>query len=180
VSDPVAGIASRVELSPSAPRSGRYSLQLSAAAVPPAEPPQVVARPLVWITTPPVRASADEVLEITGWVRVPTPIVGSIDGLTIVDSLGGPELALRVTSSPDWQPFRLVRSVSETNDVTLTFALAGLGTASIDGVAIRSLARPTARRLPPVAGTPQRPGLQLRPAGAAQSAGPLFPAPGPR
>jgi len=180
VSDPVAGIASRVELSPSAPHAGRYALQISAAAVPPAEPPQVVARPLVWITTPPVRAEADQVLEITGWVRVPTPIAGSIDGLAIVDSLGGPELALRVTSSPDWQPFRLVRSVSETTDVTLSFALAGLGTASIDGVAIRTLTRPTAQRLPPVAGAQPPPVRHWQPAETSRSTGPLFPAPGPR
>ena len=68
-------------------------------------------------------------IEISGWVRVPQPITGSIDGLEIVDSLGGQELSLRVRSTTDWQPFRMIRGTSETTEMTLTFALDGLGSA---------------------------------------------------
>ena len=169
------GIDGRAELSPRAPREGRYALELAAKPMSPGDAPQIVARPLVWITSPPVRATADQLLEISGWVRVPEPIVGSIDGVQIVDSLGGPELALRLKASPEWQPFRLVRGVSETSDVAVTFVLAGLGSASIDDVAIPVLGQPSANRFPPVATVPPYASPELAPV-----QGPLFLAPGPR
>ena len=106
IEDPLAGIQSKVQLSGRGPQEGRYCLELSAQAATAASGRKIVARPLVWITSPPVRATAGEVLEISGWVRVSPPMSGSIDGLEIVDSLGGPELSLRVRSTQGWQPFR--------------------------------------------------------------------------
>jgi hypothetical protein len=154
VDDPMAGINTRVELSGQGPHEGTYCLQLSAVAEPAGTTPQIVGRPLVWITSPPVRATAGDVMEISGWVRVPQPIVGTIDGLEIVDSLGGQELALRIRSTGGWQPFRLIRSAAETTDFTVTFALNGVGVACVDGVMVRTLAAPTAKRLPTVTGQP--------------------------
>ena len=119
--------------------------------------------------------TAGQTIEISGWVRVPEPIVGSIDGLQIVDSLGGPELALAVRQTSDWQPFRLIRAVPESTAVTVTFALTGLGSASVDAVMIRPAGRPAIRRLPPVARGSQRrgPNVATRPQ-------PLLTAPEPR
>jgi hypothetical protein len=88
---------------------------------------------------------------------VPKQIVGNVDGLTIIDSLGGPELALRVRQTSDWQTFRLVRPVNDSSDETVSFILNGIGTASIDDVAVRVLGPPTARRLPATASTPPMP-----------------------
>jgi hypothetical protein len=163
VSQPLPGVEPKAELSAQSPHAGRYCLQLVADAVPPAAAPQIVARPLVRITSPLIHVAPGDVLEISGWVRVPKPIVGNIDGLSIVDSLGGPELALRVRQSADWQAFRLVREATETSDETVSFVLNGLGAASVDDVAVRLLSPPTARRLP---ATQDRP-----PAPAPQSAG---------
>jgi hypothetical protein len=154
VDDPLAGVETRVELSGRRPHEGRYCLQLSATAVPAGTEPQIVGRPLVWITSPPVRAMAGDVIEISGWVRVSQPIVGTIDGLEIVDSLGGPELALRVRDAADWQPFRMIRSAADTTDFTVTFALHGVGAACVDGIMVRTLAAPAAKRLPTVTGRP--------------------------
>jgi len=151
---PLAGIETKVQLSGVAPREGRYCLQLSSLAVPPGSAPQLVARPLVWITSPPIRATAGEPLEISGWVRVTEPISGSIEGLEVIDSLGGRELALRVRHTEDWQPFRMIRGANETTNVTLTFALRGVGSACVDGVMVRSLAAPSAKRLPTVTSEP--------------------------
>ena len=109
-------------------------------------------------------------LEISGWVRIAEPVQGNVDGLEIVDSLGGRELALRIRQTNGWQPFRLIRGTSDTTNVTLTFALHGLGAASIDGVMVRSLAAPKVKRLPAV---PSAPGPAF-PSSAARS---LFPAP---
>ncbi len=102
--------------------------------------PQIIGRPLVWITSPPVRATAGEVVEVSGWVRVQQRIAGSIDGLEIIDSLGGQELALRLDDTADWQPFRMIRSVADTTDFTVTFALNGVGVACVDSVMVRTLA----------------------------------------
>jgi hypothetical protein len=186
VSDPLAGVVDKVELSPREAHVGRYSLELSARAEPPEHAPQIVARPIVWIASPAVRVSGDKLLEITGWVRVTEPIRGSIDALSIVDSLGGPELAMRINATSGWQPFHIVRGTSETSDVTVTFSLAGLGTATIDGVAIRTLESATTKRLPPITTAPQSPfgpsqptppPVPQLPPTSAQLPGPLFPAP---
>ena len=154
IDDPIAGINSQVKLSAKSPREGRYSLELSAIPATAGAMPQVVARPLVWITSPPAQVKAGDIVEITGWVRVQQPIKGSITGLAIIDSLGGPELALSVRTTNDWQPFRLVRGASDTTEMTLTFALEGIGAASLDNVMIRSLAAPSVKRLPEVTSQP--------------------------
>ena len=154
VDNSVAGVETRVELAGRGPQQGRYCLELSATAAPPESAPQIVARPLVWITSPQIRATAGEVLEISGWIRVPQPITGSIEGLEIVDTLGGPELALRVRATNGWQPFRMVRGISDTTDMRVTFALTGLGSACVDGVMIRALAPPSVKRLPTVTNEP--------------------------
>jgi hypothetical protein len=108
-------------------------------------------------------------------VRVPQRIAGSIDGLEIVDSLGGPELSLRIRETADWQPFRLIRGVSDTTDMTVTFALSGLGTACVDGVMVRVLGPPNVKRLPTVT---DEPGPAFP--GSARRDRPLFDAPRPR
>jgi hypothetical protein len=154
VEDPISGIETKVELASSAPREGRYSLQLVSQAESPIRAPQIVARAPVWISSPPLRATAGEVIEISGWVRVDQPIKGNVDALEIVDTLGGRELALRIRQTGGWQPFRLIRGTNETKNVTLTFALHGLGTAAIDGVMVRSLASPKVKRLPTTAPNP--------------------------
>ena len=155
IDDPVAGVETRVELSGQGPHEGRYCLELSATAVPAGTAPQIVGRPLVWITSPPIRATARDVIEISGWVRVTQPIAGAIEGLEVIDSLGGQELALRVRNTTDWQPFRIIRSATVTTDVTVTFALHGVGSACVDGVMVRALAAPSAKRLPTVTTRPK-------------------------
>jgi hypothetical protein len=160
VSQPLPGVQPKAELSAQTPHSGRYCLQLSAEASPLSAAPQIVGRPLVRISSPPVHVAAGDVLEITGWVRVSKPIVGNIDGLTIVDALGGPELAIRVRQSANWQQFRMVRGASESADETITFLLNGLGAASIDDLSIHMLSTPSARRLPSTAPTPPPPTAQ--------------------
>lgn len=148
VEDPLPGIQTKVALSGTLPHDGRYSLQLVSMADSLVDSPQIVARAPAWITTPPFRVVAGEVLEISGWVRVEQPLTGSVEGLEITDSLGGHELALRIHKTEGWQPFRLVRATTDTTNATLTFALHGLGSVAIDSVMVRSLAGPKVKRLP--------------------------------
>jgi hypothetical protein len=93
--------------------------------------------------------TSGQLLEITGWVRIDEPIVGSERGLHIIDSLGGPQLALTIRETPGWQPFQMIRAVPESTELQLTIALTGTGTARLDAVMVRALEMPSPRRLPP-------------------------------
>lgn len=144
----VPDVDTRAELVAVRPYHGKYCLQLSAEAKSARTTTPIVAEAPVWITSPPVPVTAGQVLEITGWVRVPEPIEGGAGSLEIADSLGGPELALSIAETDDWRPFRLLRSVPQTGQITLTFALDGLGTAWVDAVMVRAVDKATLRRLP--------------------------------
>ena len=50
-----------------------------------------------------------QLVVIHGWVNIPAPITGSVDGLLVVDSLGGEDLALRIDKTSGWQEFTLFR-----------------------------------------------------------------------
>jgi hypothetical protein len=148
----LAGIDSRVELSADGAQHGRYCLQLHASRNSAGEPPAVTAAP-VWIQSPPMPVPAGQVVEITGWVRADAPIVEGDGGLQIIDSLGGPELALGVDETSGWEPFQMIRAAPESSELRLTFALCGLGSARLDALMVRALEPPTPRRLPPAATT---------------------------
>jgi hypothetical protein len=108
----------------------------------------VAAANLVSIVSPEVPVSQNQLIEISGWVRVDEPFAGG-EGLEIGDSLGGPALSLVVNQTAGWQPFRMIRAATEPTPLRLTFSLTGLGSAKVDAVMIRTLEQPIARRLPP-------------------------------
>jgi len=136
---PAAGIQSSAELAASAAHSGRLGLRLLARATEPNATPLMVESPPAWITTPPVRVEAGQMLLLHGWVQTPQPITASVDGLLIVDRLGGEPLAHRMGNALGWQEFSLYRAASESGTITLTFALTGVGEAWIDDVTIQPL-----------------------------------------
>jgi hypothetical protein len=116
----------------------------------PEEAPLVIETPPIWITTPPITPPAGTLLEIVAKVWVPNPIQGSVDGLLVFDSYGGPALAERVNKTDSWRRLVLYRIVPPAQPqeatqspppLTVTFALTGLGTAQIDSVSIRPLLR---------------------------------------
>jgi hypothetical protein len=136
---PQPGIASAVRLSPDSPHEGTYCLELEVTNTDPDYPVAVVPTSPVWISTPALAVKAGELVEITGMVRVPESLIGTVDGLQIIDSLGGPGMSTRIVHSRDWQPIRIVRAVPADGQVTVSLALAGLGKAQVDSFAIRSL-----------------------------------------
>ncbi|MCE9547035.1 MAG: hypothetical protein K8T25_16295 [Planctomycetia bacterium] len=135
-------LAVDVELSTQAPHGGAHSLRLSSKPKEGTEPPMLVEAPPLWVTSAPVALEARQMVQIHGWVRVPRPITGSVDGLMIVDSLGGEALAERIGQTRGWQEFTLYRAASQSGNVTVTFALTGIGEASIDDVTIRPVTLP--------------------------------------
>lgn len=143
---PQTEIRTAVEISAAQPASGRGSLRLVAAPADPKEAPVVVETPPVWVTTPPLEAPAGKLVEVTAQVWVPKPITGSVDGLFVFDSLGGPALGERVGSSRTWRRLvlhRIVPADAVGEPFTVTFAMTGLGEARIDDVSIRTLDRLT-------------------------------------
>ncbi|NOY29653.1 MAG: hypothetical protein GXP28_05610 [Planctomycetes bacterium] len=135
---PLEGITSSVRLSSTAPHSGSYCLELEAKPTNEAAPMPVVPASPVWISTAPVQVQAGDLVEITGVARVPEPLLGTIDGLQLIDSLGGPDMATRIPQTRSWQPFRVIRAVPSDGPITVSIALSGLGRAQIDDLAIRA------------------------------------------
>jgi hypothetical protein len=129
-------LMTRAELVPSAAHCGTMGLQLSATPSTPETSPLMVEAPPVRFISPTVPAEVGQLVCIHGWVKVPKPITGSVDGLMIYDNQAGEALAERVGETAKWRQFVLYRLVTESGGVNVTFSLTGLGTAMIDDVGI--------------------------------------------
>ena len=134
------GLQSAADLTAEAANSGNTGLSLTVRAEDPENPPAVVETPPVWITSPALPVEAGELVCIQGWVQIPQPVTGSVDGLLIFDSLAGEALAERIGRTDGWRQFTLYRVAPESGRMTLTFALSGLGEVRIDDVTIHRLA----------------------------------------
>lgn len=137
-------IRTAVEIARNDPASGTASLEIRAEATNPAEPPVVVETPPVWITSPPIAAPTGKLLQIEARVWVPQAVKGSVDGLLVFDSIGGPALAERVGMTPGWRRlvlYRIVPADAAGEPLVVTFAMTGLGAARIDDVSIRVVDR---------------------------------------
>lgn len=128
--------AAVIRLSPEAPQQGAYCLELDSQAAEDGALPAVASGARAWVTSPPIAVPPGCLLEVTGWVRVPSPL-GTIDPLVIFDSIGGEESALRFDAAPQWTPFRLVRAVPPGAECRVTIALGAAGRAQVDSLQYR-------------------------------------------
>ena len=133
------GIQTAADLVPDAAHSGRLGLRLTARADDPANPPAVIEMPPLWVTSPAVPVQAGQIVRIHGWINVPTAITGSVDGLQVVESLGGEEMALRLDKTAGWREFSMLRIVPQSGPMTLTLAMTGLGEVRLDDLTIEVL-----------------------------------------
>ena len=76
---------------------------------------------------------------ISGWVRIPEPITGSVDGLMVVESLTGDALALPIGETSGWRQFVLYRAAPTSGWMSLSLVLSGLGEVQLDDVAVQPL-----------------------------------------
>lgn len=161
------GVRGECDLSPSAAHSGRFGLRLAAQAADRQSASLLIESPPVWMNSPEVTVSPGSLIRIQGWVHVPAPITGSVDGLLILDSITGEPLAARIDETTGWVQFTLYRVANGSGRVSLTFALSGLGEAWIDDVTIQQL-------------EPGNPGQQPNPRPATPNQAPALSARGPR
>lgn len=131
------GVEPAVRLSPEAPASGSYSLELEVSRQDPqASAPTIATAPVV-VRSPRIELPRGGLVEISGLVRTPQPLVGPADALLIYESLGGPALAVRVQDARQWEPFRLVRAAPHGGSTQITLALRGLGQVQVDAIQMR-------------------------------------------
>jgi hypothetical protein len=114
-------------------------LRLSVTADDLKNPPAMLETQPIRFISPSIMLEAGQIVCIHGWVNVPSPITGSVDGLMIFDSLGSEALAERVGHTSGWQEFALYRIAPQSGTINVTFALTGLGEAWIDDVAVQVL-----------------------------------------
>ena len=139
IEQPTRGVRTTVRLSPEAPGEGSYCLELHVENESVDGTAAALTSAPVWVTSPPITVPPGYLLEIAGLVRVAEAPIGLADPLLIFDSIGGEESALRVSLSPSWAPFRMVRAAPPGSELRLTVALGGVGRAQIDGVTVRYL-----------------------------------------
>jgi hypothetical protein len=135
------GIETSVTLTPQAAHSGGAGLLVRAEAAKTGPKIAVVETPPVWVTTAPVAVEPGDLLLIQAWVKIDAAITGSVDGLAIVDSMGGRALALSLASTTGWQQVTMLRGATRSGPLAVTFALTGLGSAAIDDVTIEIVRR---------------------------------------
>lgn len=129
-------INTEVELSSIAARNGQNGLIIVANG-----PDQPMENAAVWIQSANVPVKAGQLIRVHGWVNIPSPIRQSLDGFMISDSIGGRNLAKRISQTDGWQEFIFYRGVSEDTDLKLSFALTGLGRVMLDEVTVQVLER---------------------------------------
>ena len=139
-------IESEAQLAIDAPHAGKSCLQLRAWRVGNEPASGLVETPPIWINSSPIDVTAGTIVRIHGWVHLPAPIGGSVDGLMIIDSLTGPALAARVAQTNGWQEFTLYRAAPQDSPLVVTFALTGLGAARLDDITIEAYSE---RNAPP-------------------------------
>ncbi|HEY2893683.1 MAG TPA: hypothetical protein VGJ16_05710, partial [Pirellulales bacterium] len=134
-------ITTNVDLAPTAAHGGRAGLRLRAAAADPNNKPSVIETAPLWINSPRVELAAQDIVLISGWVRMNEPISGSVDGLLVLDTLGGDPLAQRITTTKDWRHFAVYRVAPRPGPLVVTFALTGLGEVWLDDVSVEVKSR---------------------------------------
>ncbi len=131
-------LRTQVELSNDAAKGGKTGLKLTTTG----DVDLVETVPL-WVTSPPVRIKARQLVRIHGWVNVPEVIRGNENGLRIVDSIGGESLAETIPSTQGWEEFTLYRNAADDTQLTIDLELTGIGQAMIDEVTVQVIELPS-------------------------------------
>lgn len=117
-------------------KQGKFSLRLSAIPIAGQAVPMALPQAPVTVVSPGISVHAGQFVRITGWAKIPQALVGSTEGALIYDNLLGKSGAIRLKATQDWQRFELLRPVPESQDVTVSLSLHGLGELLVDDLKI--------------------------------------------
>ncbi len=126
------------------PAEGGQCLMLKIKPRPGKSVPVGLERTMLALTSPPVKLPPGSLVQISGWVQIPDPIVASADGALMYDSAGGEPLSIRLTDATSWKKFTVYRRVPATGTINVTLALTGIGTVYFDDIRIEPLTPPNA------------------------------------
>ena len=101
--------------------------------------PSALDRTRLSLISPTIQVQPGTLVQISGWVRIVAPISDSSDGAMFYDSIGGEELAVRLTEPTKWKQITLYRTVPSSGSVNVTLALTGLGSVYFDNVRVEPL-----------------------------------------
>ncbi|MFK7820034.1 MAG: hypothetical protein AB8G99_15025, partial [Planctomycetaceae bacterium] len=108
--------------------NGRYSLMLFAEPLDKKSAPEIVAQPPIRVTSPIQQLERGEIAYVTGRVRLPSTVVGSVNGAMVFDSISGVAGAIRWREQTNgWVQFDLLREAKSDGPFYLTFLLGGFG-----------------------------------------------------
>lgn len=102
-------------------------------------PPAALERTFLAVSSPMVHLQPGTKVRITGWIRIPAAIMGSVDGALLYDRAGGEPLAIRMTEMTNWKRLTLFREVPADGLINVTLALTGIGTVYFDDIRIEPL-----------------------------------------
>ena len=133
-------VSTRMEIVPTAARSGQTGLRLVVAPTDASDKPKQLETVPLWVSTPAMPVRMGEMICVNGWIRIPHPLESTVDGLMIFDSLGGEELALRfLRREREWREFVFYRIVPEDGNYYIFFALGGFGEVHLDDIRVSSV-----------------------------------------
>ncbi|MCA9017766.1 MAG: hypothetical protein KDA77_20750, partial [Planctomycetaceae bacterium] len=132
----IEGTEAIAELYPRDKKSGDFSLRLLAAPLSRQHMPAHIEGPLVKVTTPPLAVRSGQIVHVTGWVKVSSPITGNPQGATFQDSIMGPGGALHWNTQSDWQKIDMIREVPQSDNLILTLSLNGMGSILFDDLRV--------------------------------------------
>ncbi len=132
----IGGIEAFAELYPKDKKSGEFSLRLLAAPLKQTQYSIDLEDFLVKVKTPPIDVRSGQLVHITGWIKIASPIRGTQQGFTLTDSIMGPSGALHWKEKTDWRKFDIIREVPQSENLILTMSLNGLGSVLLDDLRI--------------------------------------------
>jgi hypothetical protein len=106
--------------------------------------PPALERTMMALISPDVKLPPGTLVQVSGWVNIPSPITASPDGALMFDSAGGEPLAIRLTDPTPWKKFSVFRRVPASGTINVTLALTGIGTVYFDDIRIEPLVPPNA------------------------------------
>lgn len=136
------GVSLRAERVAEDPKEGKQCLKLEIAPGDGHARPVALERTFLALHSPPVQLKPGTLVRISGWIKIPQPIVATNDGVLFFDSCGGDPLALRLKGKTPWRQFSLYRRVPASGEISVTLGLTGLGVACFDDVRIEPLVAP--------------------------------------